>query len=296
MRLKNLALKDKGIFVKYLNLTPHRLSVYNFNNIYIWKGLFEIKWAIIENNLCLFFEDKIGAFLYLTPLGMNRNINVIKEVFSILDKINKNKPVSRIENIEQQDLAVYERGGYKISKKSDDYVYRRSDLANFKGNKFKSQRAGFNYFSKNYKFQYLPLSPKDRQGCLELYGCWMDERKSRNPDHTYQGMLTDSRNSLTIALKNYTDLDFSGRIVKINHKIRGFTIGFRLNNHTFCILYEITDLAIKGLSQFIFRQFCRELSAYEYINVMDDSGLENLKKVKLAYHPAELVPAYIAKR
>jgi hypothetical protein len=29
---------------------------------------------------------------------------------------------------------------------------------------------------------------------------------------------------------------------------------------------------------------------------MDDSGLENLKKVKLAYKPVQLIPAYIAKK
>jgi uncharacterized protein len=69
-----------------------------------------------------------------------------------------------------------------------------------------------------------------------------------------------------------------------------------LDKDTFCILYEITDLTIKGLSQFIFRQFCSELKDYRYINVMDDSGLENLKRVKLSYRPLKVIPAYIVKR
>jgi hypothetical protein len=61
-------------------------------------------------------------------------------------------------------------------------------------------------------------------------------------------------------------------------------------------LYEITDLSIKGLAQFIFRAFAEELKNYRYLNIMDDSGLANLKKVKLSYHPERLVPAYIARR
>ena len=39
-----------------------------------------------------------------------------------------------------------------------------------------------------------------------------------------------------------------------------------------------------------------ELKGYKFINIMDDSGLENLKKVKLSYQPLKLIPAYIAKR
>jgi len=118
-------------------------------------------------------------------------------------------------------------------------------------------------------------------------------RKESNPDPVYQGMLSDSLTCLEVFLKDYKKLGGLGRIVKINGKIRGFTFGFALNKDTFCVLYEVTDLSVKGLAQFIFWKFCRELKDYRYINIMDDSGLENLKRVKLSYHPEKLVPAYI---
>lgn len=92
------------------------------------------------------------------------------------------------------------------------------------------------------------------------------------------------------------NLNCIGRIVKVDKEIRAFSFGFKLNAQTFCILYEITDLQVKGLAQFIFREFCREMADYKYINIMDDSGLENLKQVKLSYHPIKLVPAYIVQR
>ena len=59
------------------------------------------------------------------------------------------------------------------------------------------------------------------------------------------------------------------------------------------MLFEITDLSTKGLAQFIYREFCKELmDTYRWINAMDDSGLENLKRVKNAYHPTRLIPSY----
>lgn len=296
MKLKSLSVKDKGVFNKFLRLYRHELSVYAFENIYVWKGLFDIRWAIIENSLCIFFKDKIGCFLYLAPLAKTQNPGVIKKVFQLLDGSNKNKEVSRIENVEEADVSFYEGLGFTCQNKPYDYLCLRNDLAQLAGNKFKSKRARFNYFIKHYAFQYLPFSLKYRDECLGLYNSWVKERKTKNQDHIYQGMLEDSQRSLKNALDNYADLNFTGRIVRINKQIRAFTFGFKLNPDTFCILYEITDLSIKGLSQFIFSRFCQDLEGYKYINIMDDSGLENLKKVKLSYHPARLVPAYIVQR
>ena len=296
MRLNKLRLSDKRIFDRYLNLNKHELSVYAFPNIYIWRKTFDIRWLIIGKSLCVFFQDKIGAFLYLAPLGEEKNPDAAAEVFHILDKLNQNKEFSHLENIEEKDLGFYRDLGFECKFKSHDYLCQRVDLAGLKGNKFKSKRASCNYFTSHYDSEFKRLSSKDKNGCLQLYDLWARQRQGANPDPIYQGMLGDSRISLAEALAGYSGLGFQGGVVKINQKIKGFTFGFALNPDTFCILYEITDLSMKGLAQFIFRSFTGELKSYKYINIMDDSGLENLKKVKLSYHPERLVPAYIVRR
>lgn len=296
MRLKVLSIKDKGIINEFLGLSRHRLSVYAFENIYIWRGLFDIYWSIIEDGLCVFFKDNTGAFLYLAPLGSKKSAGLVKKVFAILDRFNGNKEISRIENVEEADVDFYRASGYDCRLKSCDYLCARASLVKLAGNRFKSKRACFNYFIKHYDFEYLPFSPKDSGGCLDLYDIWKGQRESRVNDPVYRGMLDDSLICLGRMLKDYRSLDLTGRVVKMGKKIKAFTFGFRLSPDTFCILYEITDLSIKGLSQFIFRRFASELEGYDYVNVMDDSGMENLKNVKLSYRPVELIPAYIAAR
>ncbi|MCX5707206.1 MAG: phosphatidylglycerol lysyltransferase domain-containing protein [Candidatus Omnitrophica bacterium] len=296
MRLNKLSLQDKKIFNKYLGLSEHELSVYSFANIYIWRKLFSINWSIIEDNLCIFFQNKIAAFLYLAPLGKDNNPEVIKEVFKILTSLNKNPEFAHIENVERKDINFYQGLGYKCSHKSHDYLCKRNDLAALCGDKFKSKRASYNYFTKHYDFEYRSFSPKLKKSCLKLYSYWMKMRASQNQDHIYQGLMQDSRLSLKEALDNYQALDLRGGAVKVGKEIKGFTLGFAINPDSFCILYEITDLAVKGLAQFIFRKFSSDLEGYKYINIMDDSGLENLKKVKLSYHPVRLIPAYIVKK
>ncbi|MDD5729846.1 MAG: phosphatidylglycerol lysyltransferase domain-containing protein [Candidatus Omnitrophica bacterium] len=296
MNLRQISLNDKRKFREFLGLKEHRLSVYSFENIYIWKGLFEVSWAVIRESLCVFFRDKLGCFVYLEPLSGNGGPQAAGEAFKIMDKFNRNKDISRLENIEEDSVGRYLDSGYACVPKFEEYVCDRKELAGLQGNPFKSKRAAFNYFIKHYKFEYLPFSAAHKDGCLRLYAEWAGSRTVLAQDPVYKGMQEDSLKSLEILLSDFNKLDVAGRLVKIDGKIKAFTFGFALGRDTFCVLYEITDLSIKGLSQFIFRNFCEELKDYRYINIMDDSGLENLKKVKLSYHPVKLVPSYIVKR
>ncbi|MDD5477314.1 MAG: phosphatidylglycerol lysyltransferase domain-containing protein [Candidatus Omnitrophica bacterium] len=293
MKLNKLTLKNHKLFSQYLALEPHELAAYSFANIYIWRSLYDIGWAVIENSLCVFFRDQIGCFMYLGPLAKEKRPRAIKESFAIMDSINKNKDISRIENIEERNLEYYRALGYLCHEKYPDYLCLKNDLAFLRGNKFKSQRASYNFFIKHYHFEWAKLKLMDRDDCLSLFNSWAELRKTQSCDDLYCGMLEDNRKVIKEAFANYKPLGLEGICVRIDKKIKAFSFGYRLNNETFCVLYEITDLSIKGLAQFIFRQFCRELKDYKYINIMDDSGLENLRKTKLSYKPKCLIPAYI---
>lgn len=295
MKLNRLYLKHRPIFEKYLNAAGHELSVYSFANIFIWQKLFYISWGISDDNLCVFFKDKFGLFLYLSPLGRRISPRALQEAFMVMRRANSNPDFSRVENAEETDLGFYKGLGYSCSLKFSDYICKRQELAELKGNKFKSKRACANFFVKNNDFKFLTFNAGHQLECLKLYDLWMQERKARNADRLYQGMLSDSKISLKAALSNYARLGIQGRIVKIGGKVKAFSLGAPLSKDTFCILYEVADLSFKGLAQFIFREFCASLEGYEYINVMDDSGLQNLRRVKLSYHPTRLVAAYIVK-
>jgi len=294
MKLNKLSIKDKDLFNKFLGLGRHELSAYAFENIYIWKTLFDIYWAVIDDSLCVFFKDKTSCFMYLPPLREKVRAGAIEKSFAVMNGLNKNKEISRIEKIGREDVSFYQDLGYKCKEKGCEYLCRRADLAELKGDKFKSKRADVNYFIKHYKFEYLPFSAKDSKECLKLYDEWAKNRRAKHADYIYRGMLDDNYLCLKTLLDDHSGLDFKGRIVRVDGALKGFTLGFKLNKETFCVLYEITDLDTKGISQFIFQKFCEESAGYKYINIMDDSGLENLKKVKLSYHPAKLIPSYIA--
>jgi hypothetical protein len=293
MKLKTLAAEDRETFDAFLALKPHALSAYAFENIYIWKGLFSISWDIVQGALCVFFTDGIGTFMYLPPLALEVAPAVVEEAFTLMDGRNTARGVSRIENIEEGDSAFFRQQGFVCGSKFGDYLFLREDLAALKGGRYKSKRSAVNYFEKHTPASYQPYTQEYKQECLDLYRSWMLTRSLLNPDTLYQGMLGDSLRSLGVLLEEYPAFQMPGRLVMIGSRVKAFTFGFKLSEDTFCIAYEVCDLAVKGLSQYIFRRFCDELKEYRYINIMDDSGMDNLKRVKESYHPLRVVPNYI---
>src|SRR3990172_1749652 len=72
------------------------------------------------------------------------------KVFSLMQATNKNKTISRIENIDATHTEAFISLGYDVTRGEGEYVYRREDLTNLKGDPYKSKRALCNHFIKNY--------------------------------------------------------------------------------------------------------------------------------------------------
>jgi len=283
-KLNRLTLKDKPIVDKYLKKSKTSLSAYHFAPLFIWKDLFNIYWALIEGNLCLFYQDNIGMFMPLAPIG-NGNDSVIKKCFEIMDFYNPNKEVSRIENVSEEIL-----GRTKL--KDTEYLCSREELAELKGDRYKHKRSSCNYFVRNYPHQVFAYKRSMLKDCLGLYQLWRNQREESNKDVIYRQMLEDSGVSFNAALRQAKGIGLSGYVVKVKGEIKACSLGYPLNKETFCILFEVCDLGLKGIARFIFREFCRALSGYKYINIMGCSDLENLKAVKLSYRPVQEIKAY----
>ncbi|MFH2144526.1 MAG: phosphatidylglycerol lysyltransferase domain-containing protein [Candidatus Omnitrophota bacterium] len=291
--LEPLGIENRRIFEEFLNHSPRNLSPYSFTNIFIWRKLFDIRWRIIRECLCVFFQNEQGIFMYLSPLGKSVGEEVVKECFSIMDGINQNRRFSRMENIEESEVSFFKNMGFTVSEKYPDYLYLRDDLVYLKGDRFKAQRASCNHFTKHNQYEYLAYNGQDKDACLTLAQAWAGERKKKVEDSFYRHLLDDNLLAQRELLAHFEGLGVMGRVIKVDGKICAYTFGYELNKNTFCILFEVSDLNYKGISAFIFRKFCEELTVYKYINTMDDSGLENLKAAKLSYHPRQLVSSYI---
>ena len=291
-------LNDKPIFDAYAHRMCTRLSHYAFAPLYVWTEHFQFYWALLAEHLCIFAKQGEDYFMPILPMPCNPENDtyqhVIRAVYQFMLESNRNPHIARIENVPQELHTFFEKDGFRATLKETEYLYETETLSELRGNRFKSKRNAYNAFIERYPSAELrPYCTADRDRCLALYDTWRAERVVTCKDAIYCAMLADSQSAHRIAITQAEALGLFGRIVRIHEEIKGYTYGYPLNADTFCVLFEITDLGIKGLAQFIYREFCKELvGTYRWINAMSDSGLENLKRVKRSYRPVELLPSY----
>ncbi len=298
MQLQPLTLNDKPMFDKYVHQMCPRLSSYAFAPLYIWQNHFQFYWTRLAEYLCIFAKQNDDYFMPILPMTSEFNscsyLSVVCEAYQLMLESSRNPHIARIENVPQKMLSFFEKNGFCARLKEAEYHYETEALGRLRGNRYKSKRSAYNAFAARYPSATLdPYCSADRDGCFMLYDTWGTERAAQSDDEIYCAMLNDAQSAHRIAIAHADALGLLGRVVRIDGEIKAYTFGYPLNADTFCVMVEVADLNTKGLAQFIYREFCRELmGTYKWINAMSDSGLESLRRVKYSYHPTRLIPSY----
>ena len=293
--LQPLTLGDKSLFDYYARKTSCELSTYAFAPIYVWRELFQFYWTIIDNQLCVFACQNGDYFMPIMPMGASPSREAVRKSYLFMLETNQAKSIARIENVPETFVPFFQDLGFRVFRKEIEYLYTTDFLIQLKGNRYKSQRGAYNSFIRNQSEMTLtPYQPEDNSDCLELHELWRQERRKSSYDPLYRGMLEDSGHAHRVGLLNAEELGLDGIVVRIQGKLKGYSFGYPLNNKIYCIIFEITDTRRRGIAQFLFRELCRRKANYPFINAMGDSSLENLKRVKLSYHPTGQIRSYNA--
>jgi uncharacterized protein len=289
-------LSHKPQFDEYVNRGPKPLSTYHFSSIFAWEDYFDFTFEIIDDRLCVFAWQGKDSFLYLPPLGGEISLSTLNKCFEKMGK----SGIARAENFSDNQLIGLKGRGYNAYLKSHEYVYRRSDLTGLAGQAYKSKRHDVNLFEHSCPNSIVRLyQDSDLESCKALYKRWAQNRtehhkNSGGDDPIYLSMLEENQYVHAKVIKHSSELGLTGRVLCAADEVIGYTFGYALDDKTFCILFEVTDLKYPGSAAYIFNQMCSEpaLSSFEFINTMDDFGLPNVAAAKSSYHPTLLLPTY----
>ena len=174
-----------------------------------------------------------------------------------------------------------------------DYVYRREDLVQLKGNRYAKKRNLISQFLKSHppdQLRFEAISGNNAGLCLEFLEEWCS---TRNCNEDLEDSLTCERLAAEKMLTNIDILGSRGILLKIKGRICAFGICSYLNDSMGILQFEKAFENIKGLYQFFDRECISRLFAeYEYVNKESDMEVPGLAKSKKSYHPIKRVRSY----
>jgi hypothetical protein len=312
-KLKRFSIATKPIMDKYLSKLEVDLSDYTFAANYIWLANSSGFYAIINKCFCLFIMTGGELTMLLPPLGKKKNVtDAMIKCFEVMNANNSSPYYSRIDYVQASMIEEFVQSAdeaesmfqmlenYLVEKKLVDYVYEVNALIELRGNSYHTKRTEINKFMKSYPDYVVEQleSAKHKEEIMHLFNKWVSDRVKYMPKEEAEVFLEgihQERHAIKQMFKHYDELSLIGLVIYINGELKGFTVGERISKDTATVIIEKTDFEVLGCAQFIFREFSKMLKErYEvkYINVGDDMGFENLRKVKMSYRPFKLVPKY----
>lgn len=311
--LKPFTIESKQIIQKYLNKLDVDISDYTFAANYIWLANSSGFYTIINKCFCLFVMSGGELTMLLPPLGKKKYItDAMISCFAIMNTNNSSPYYARIDYVQASMVEEFAQTAddaqsmfvmmehYIVEKKLVDYVYEVDALINLRGNSYHTKRTEINKFIKSYPNHFIEVldAQKHKDEIMNLFNKWVSDRVKYMPREEADSFLEgihQERYAVKHMLKHYEVLGLIGLVIYIDGELKGFTVGESINKDTATVIIEKTDFEVLGCAQYIFREFSKMLKEYYtavYINVGDDMGFENLRKVKMSYRPFKLVPKY----
>jgi uncharacterized protein len=290
-RLYPFTIDAKPTFDRYARAIRAPLSDYTFANNIIWLSQKSGFYQIIEDCFCLFSLNGHCLTMLLPPIGSpDRQPAALAKCFEIMDGYNPSPYLSLVEFVYRDFTQLLDPERWLIERSLPDYIYRTEDLIELKGNAYKTKRSEINQFRRTYPNHRMEvLGAEHWAGIRALIDTWLRNRlKYLSADAIADFFYTveQERQAIERALDNYDTLGLSGLCLIINGKLEGFTFGDHITRDVGNVLVEKTNFAIPGSAQYLFREYAKTFADCTYINVGDDLGLENLRRVKMSYRPA----------
>ena len=132
-----------------------------------------------------------------------------------LAALERELPVSRVENVPSRLAPELERLGYRLSPKEPDYLYRAADLAALAGNRYKSQRVLCNRFEREQSFEMDSYQVRDRQDCRALLKEWSRQKQAEGLESFGVMLLADAVPAHEFIWAQASALRVTGRLSEV---------------------------------------------------------------------------------
>ena len=274
---------DKDMINRYLAINKFKNSEYNFTTIIAWQFVYETAYTI-ECGCLLLRGVSEGKTYFYFPLGKPENVK--PALLRLMDYCREENMPLALVNVSSEMLSILEDTGMsglferEERRAAADYIYRHDKLVSLSGKKLHGKKNHLNYFNSNYESRLEPIGESNIEACEKMLKTEIAERSTR----PYEEM-----NATFMALRYRDELGLVARALFADDELVGVILA---ENHHDVALIQIAKANInyRGAAVALFQKFLSEHFPHcEYVNFMEDLGLEGLRRAKLSYDPDHLV-------
>lgn len=311
--LRPVAPADRPLFDAAFASLASPLSDYTFSQLFTWSNSLRILHKQIKGHLCVFANGTGDLTLLMPPIGEGNSDAALAEAFEVMDAYNHEHGVpdrSRVEYASDELLARLDRSKLNLTPMGGDYLYDTARMIDLAGGALASKRQLKTRFTRLYDHRVEVYDPaKHFDDCKRLLTLWKNTQDAHHNTEASTSALKRRKESTAclLTLQHAHALGLKGLVVYATPRgapdsglfhadphaapaLSGFTFGEELGADQASIVIEKTDLAVRGLAQFIFSEFCRASWSHRlFTNAGDDWGLETLAWTKQSYRPVKML-------
>ena len=291
MEFKPIEKKDKALFDEYLRRQCYENSHFTFINFYMWRKLFQVHFAVIDDLLFVMSKWQGKTYLLQPFCSADKFSEAIEYQ---LGWCRDNACPFLALDVDKQAAEFYrDYGGLKIEDDRDnyDYIYETKELIALSGRKYHAKKNHLNSFWRTYPHaEYLPITKEIIADCQKMTDEWTKLRHAELPDDP---LIIGECEAIREIFSDFEYFGVKGGALKIDERIVAFSFGEQLNPEMTVIHVEKADPEIRGAFAAINQAFAREWQGYRYINREEDMGIDGLRRAKESYKPCRMVEKYI---
>ncbi len=259
----------------------------SFVNLLIWKSIYNNRFYIDDDVLCISSSAGAGDFFAL-PFGN------FEKGMSLLCEHNGGLPLiwAQQGNRFNEFCRLYGDKYEIIESRNDfDYLYSSVSLAQLSGKRYHSKRNHISAFSRNYDWHCEEINEGNIDSVVRCADLWYRQ----NAEFIDERLLCEKK-SLNYLLENRWLLSLKGVAIFVGDSVVAFALGSPLNKKVFDVHIEKALDAYSTAYSVVNQEFAKKIAKdFLYINREDDLGIEGLRRSKLSYHPETLVKKFICK-
>lgn len=233
--------------------------------------------------------------VYLAPMGSGDLSDAFR---TVLEDAHSHGCKAKFFTLTQKTAAFLDEhfpGAFSIQNDRDlaEYFFSTKQLSAFSGGSFKQKRKELHQFQNTYgdRLSFSPITAADIPEILTYEEAWLAENLESHDEHA----LSCEQRCIIRVLTHWQELGVSGSVMRIDGCVRGFFLGFPLNETCFDGMFEKCDKSLRFSYRAMMNEVGRHCAGrYPYLNAEEDLGIEGLRTMKLAYNPVFLLEKYIA--